>query len=82
MRGCDYEVRSRKDSIVSLCIPTTSGSEINLSAVISGRRLKVLVDEYPLQRWLRENAACVLQAVSQTCGFQLIELKIYADQHK
>jgi hypothetical protein len=81
MRGLN-DVKTRDDAIVNLVIPTTSGDEIKLSAVISGRRLKVLVDEYPLQRWLRENAACVLQAVSQTCGFQLIELKIYADQHK
>jgi hypothetical protein len=79
------EVLNRVDKdpeIIRVTIPTTSGEEIKLSGVVAGRRFKILVDEYPLQRWIRENAACVLQAVSQTLGFQLIELQIYADTHK
>lgn len=67
---------------ITLTIPTQSGEEYKLAAIVSGVRLLVLVDEYPLQNWLRENAADVLQSVVNTTSYKVRELKIYADCHK
>ena len=75
------------DELVSACactirVPTASGEEIALPGVVSGSRLTILCDEYPLQSWISEHKQVVLQAVAQTFGVKLRECKIYADTHK
>jgi len=66
---------------ITLRIPTVSGGEIPVGAVISGRRLLLLVDEFPLQSWCRAHASDLLQAVVET-GNPVKELRIYSDTHK
>ena len=66
---------------ITLSIPCSNGHEIKIGAVVAGRRLLVLCDEYPLQVWCRTHSAALLQAVVET-GCLVSELRIYSDTHK
>jgi hypothetical protein len=79
-RNCDY-ARYVDAQAITLSIPCTNGHEIKVGAVVAGRRLLVLCDEYPLQRWISEHRTDLLQAVVET-GCDVRELKIYSDTHK
>lgn len=66
---------------ITLFVPTRGGGQIPIGAVVAGRRLLVLVDEYPLQAWIREHEKEMLEAVVET-GCLVRELRIYSDSHK
>lgn len=53
----------------------------DVGCVITGGRLIMLVDEFPLQKWCKENAESLLQYVSAQYG-PVKDLRIYADTHK
>lgn len=76
--------REKKDAevyLVSVTILTDAGEEERFPAVVSGRRLQILVDEFPLQSWLREHSKEVLQAVCEA-EHEVTELRIYEDSYK
>lgn len=66
---------------ITLWIPTRGGDQLPVGAVVAGRRLLVLVDEYPLQNWIREHEKEMLQAVVET-GCLVSELRIFVDSYK
>lgn len=77
MRGLKDELEEAK--LCTLTIPTQRGGEIKVAAVITGRRLQILCDEFPLQSWISEHKKTVLQAVEKAFSVKLKECRIYAD---